>query len=475
MEILTADICVIGGGSGGLSVAAGASQMGAKVILCEGGKMGGDCLNYGCVPSKALIEASRNIHDLRKSAKFGIHANQLEINFSQIHQHIQKVIETIEPHDSIERFESLGVKVIPNYASFIDQKTIQAGSYRIKAKYIVIATGSSAFIPPIKGLSDVPFLTNESIFDLTEKPEHLAVIGGGPIGCEIAQSYALLGTKVTLLESTKHILAPVEKECREVAISAMKAAGIEIKTNLTIDEIAINSDNDQALNIYYQQDDSEQLLTASHLLIATGRTANLHKLNLDNAKIKYHAKGVNVNAKLQTNQKRIYAIGDIASAFQFTHMAAYHAGIVIQNILFKLPAKVNYNSFPWAIYTTPEIAHVGISFDKAIQMGATILSFPYKDNDRAVASLETRGLIKVAVNKKGYVYCACIVGKDAADLITPWTMMIANKLRIKTMASLIIPYPTLSEINKRIAGSYFTPILYGNKTRKLVQFLLKWF
>jgi pyruvate/2-oxoglutarate dehydrogenase complex dihydrolipoamide dehydrogenase (E3) component len=466
MKQIKTDICVIGGGSGGLSVAAGAIQMGAKVVLCEGGKMGGDCLNYGCVPSKAMIEASRIIHSCNKAKEFGIDIKNFEADYKKVQAHVANVIAKIGPHDSVERFESLGVNVIQDYAHIIDKKTVQAGDIQIKAKYIVLATGSRAKIFPIEGLEDIDYLTNETIFSLDKQPEHLLVMGGGPIGVELAQAHALLGSKVTILEAESNILGPVDNDCRQVLLDEFKKLGIDVVTKAKVSKVS-------------KQDAQVKLETnignysGSHLLVATGRQPNIEKLNLDKVGIKHSAKGINVDTRLRTNYKNIYAIGDLASQYQFTHTAGYHAGIVIQNILFKLPAKVNYSSFPWAVYTTPEIAHTGMAIKQAEEVGATILSLPYESNDRAQANLSTNGLLKIAVNKRGYILGASIVGEQAGELITQWTLAIRNKLKIKQMASHIVPYPTLSELNKRIAGSYFTPSLYSEKVKKIVRFLLK--
>ena len=472
MSEIKADICVIGGGSGGLSVASGAAQMGAKVVLCEGHKMGGDCLNYGCIPSKALIEAARTMHHLYKGKQFGIHS-QSQIDFKQIHQHIQNVINTIAPHDSVERFESLGVKVVSANAHFIDHKTVKAGEHIIKAKYFVIATGSRARIFPIIGLDQIDYLTNETIFELNTKPSHLVIVGGGPIGCEIAQSYALLGTKVTLLEAADEILAPVDHDCKTILLNEFERLGIQVITNAQIQSFSQNPDKLKQIN--YICNEQHQEIKASHILIATGRMPNIEKLNLDQAGICYNPRGIVVNDRLRTNHKHIYAIGDIASPLQFTHAAGYQAGIVIQNILFKLPAKINYASFPWVTYTTPEIAHTGLSIKEAHAKNAQILQLSFSDNDRAQANLATQGIIKVALTGKGKILGVSIIGENAGELISPWTIAIKNKLHIKHMASFIAPYPTLSEISKRVAGSFYTPKLYSNKTRKIVQFILKWF
>lgn len=468
METLVGDICIIGAGSGGLSVAAAASQMGAKVILCEGDKMGGDCLNYGCVPSKALIEASRTFKSIHHGKHFGIKTKHIEVDFSDIHQHILNVIQTIEKHDSVERFEGLGVKVIQHPAHFIDNHTIQAGHYQIHAKHTVIATGSHAMIPDIPGLTELDYLTNENIFSLDKKPNRLAIIGGGPIGCEIANAYALLGTEVLLLEATPQILAPADKEARAVIKSALINAGVTIFEDIKITHIS-NIEND------YQIQTNKDTFQASHLLIATGRTPNIQSLKLENTSIKYNKKGIEVDKRMRTSQKRIFAIGDIASPYQFTHAAGYQASIVIQNILFKLPSKVSYDAFPWVIYTTPELAHTGMSLTMAATKNASLLKYPYCDNDRAIAGKHTEGFIKVAVGKKGVILGVTIVGEHAGELISPWSIAIKAKLNIKQMASFIAPYPSLTDISKRVAGSYFTPLLFSKKTKRIVKFLMKYF
>ncbi|AIT09917.1 dihydrolipoamide dehydrogenase [Candidatus Francisella endociliophora] len=466
--MIKADICVIGAGSGGLSVAAGAVQMGAKVVLCEGGKMGGDCLNYGCVPSKAMIEASRIIAKTNKAKDFGININNVDIDYKKVQQHVKNVIAKIEPHDSVERFESLGVNVIQEYAEIVDQHTVKAGNNIIKAKYIVMATGSRASIPSIKGLDTVNYLTNETIFDLVEKPQHLMIIGGGPIGIELAQAHALLGSKVTIFEASDTILGMLDHECRDILLKELDNLGINIITNVNIDSIEQEA---QVIQINCGSKSYE----GSHLLVAAGRQPNIEKLNLQSADITHTSKGISVDNRLRTNLKNIYAIGDVTGGYQFTHVAGYHAGIVIQNMLFKLPSKVDYSSLPWSIYTTPEIAHVGQSMSEAKNAGAKILKISYKDNDRAQASLSTNGLVKVAIDKKGYILGATIIGESASELIVQWTIVIKNKMKIKNMTSQIIAYPTLSELNKRLAGNYFTPTLYGSKVKAIVRFMMKIF
>jgi len=468
------DICVIGGGSGGLSVAAGASQMGARTVLIEKGKMGGDCLNYGCVPSKALIAAGHAAHAIRDSDRFGIVAHEPEVEFRRVHDHVHGVIGAIAPNDSVERFEGLGVTVLQAAARFTGKDEVEADGTTVKAKYFVIATGSSAGVPPIPGLDTVPYLTNETVFDLTERPQHLIVIGGGPIGSEMAQAHRRLGSAVTVLEMFA-VLGKDDPEVTEVVKRRMRAEGIELCEGIKIQKV-LPDGNGVAVEI--EQDGKARTIAGSHLLVAAGRSANVDGLNLEAAGVTYTKKGVDVDARLRSSNKRIFAIGDVAGGFQFTHIAGYHAGIVIRNALFKLPAKVAYHAVPWVTYTDPEIAHVGQTEEQAKKtLGGDIrvLRFAFAENDRAQAERETDGLIKVVTDKKGRVLGASIAGARAGELLLPWVIAVDQKMKIGKMAGIIAPYPTLGEVSKRVAGSYYVPSLFSEKTRKIVRFLLKWF
>ena len=471
-EIIEADICVIGAGSGGLSVAAGASQMGAEVVLIERAKMGGDCLNYGCVPSKALLAAGHAAEAFRTAAPFGIASGDPAIDFAKVHEHVQGVIAAIEPNDSVERFEGLGVRVLQEAGRFTGPREVSAGTATVRAKYFVVATGSSAAVPPIPGLQDVPFLTNESIFELTECPAHLIVIGGGPIGCELAQAHRRLGARVTVLEMFG-ILAKDDAEAAEVVRLQLRREGVELCEGVKIANVSQESGG---VSVEIEQDGQARRIEGSHILVAAGRRPNLDGLDLEAAGIAYSGKGIETDARLRTSNKRVFAIGDVSGALQFTHVAGYHAGIVIRNALFKLPAKVNYKAVPWVTYTDPELANVGLTEAQAQERlgdAIRILRWPFAENDRAQAERETRGFIKVVADRKGRIHGACIVGAHAGDLILPWALAIAQGLKIGAMASVIAPYPTMSEISKRAAGSYYTPSLFSDRTKRLVRFLLK--
>ncbi len=469
-ELVKTDICVIGAGSGGLSVAAGASQMGAKTVLIEKGKMGGDCLNYGCVPSKALIAAGHAAATTRHAGRFGVNGHEPEVDFAAVNDHVHGVIGAIAPHDSVERFEGLGVNVIKGTARFNGPNEVEVNGTRIRARRFVVATGSSAAHPPIPGLKDVPYFTNETIFDLRDRPEHLIVIGGGPIGSELAQAHRRLGSRVSVVEMFK-ILGKDDPEVTEVVRQRMADEGIDMLEGVKIVEVAPAGNG---LSVTIEADGETRIVAGSHLLVAAGRRPNVDGLGLDKAGIEYSPKGIKVDDRLRTTNKQVFAIGDVAGGYQFTHMAGYHAGIVIRNALFRLPAKVNYRAVPWVTYTDPEIAHVGLTeADARKQHGDTIkvLRWSFDENDRAQAERETDGLIKVVVAKGGRILGVSIAGPRAGELLMPWILAISQKLKIGAMASFIAPYPTLGEVSKRVAGSYFTPALFGPRTRKLVGLL----
>jgi len=477
MNTIKTDICVIGAGSGGLSVAAGAVQMGASVVLIEKGKMGGDCLNTGCVPSKAILAAGHVAQNMRDAASFGIEAVEPNIDMAKVHEHVHAVIAGIEPNDSAERFTGLGVNVIQAAAEFVDEHTVKAGDNIIKAKYFVVATGSSAFVPPIDGINDVTFYTNENIFRIKEKVEHLIIVGGGPIGMELAQAHRRLGAKVTVIEVMK-LLAKDDPDLTSIVINHLTKEGINFHES--VNNLRFES-HDNGIHAFFDEADGETTkvcdIHGSHLLIATGRKANVNGLNLEAAGVTYSPRGIEVDKRLRSSNKKIFAIGDVAGPYQFTHMAAYQAGIIIRNILFKMPAKVDYSAVPWVTYTDPELAHVGLTEADAKAQGkdVRILKWSFAENDRARAERRTEGLVKVVVTPKGLILGASIVGLHAGELIQPWILAISQKLKIGAMASAIAPYPTLAEVNKRIAGSFYTDKLFSTGTKRIVRFLMRWF
>ncbi|MEH6835803.1 MULTISPECIES: dihydrolipoyl dehydrogenase family protein [Falsihalocynthiibacter] len=467
MKRLETDICVIGGGSGGLSVASGAVQMGARVVLVEGHKMGGDCLNYGCVPSKALIAAGKAAHAQTSGARFGVTPVQPQINYAAAKDFVHSVISTIEPNDSVERFEGLGVTVLSEFGEFISPTELQVGDTIIKARRFVIATGSSPLVPPIPGLDTVPYLTNESLFDLRDQPEHLLVIGGGPIGLEMAQAHARLGSKVTVIEGA-NALGKDDPELAEIALKNLRAEGIIIEENALVSEV---SGKAGALEVTAKDG---RVFKGSHLLMAVGRKVNIERLNLEKAGVETTRSGVTVDAQLKSSNRKIYAIGDVSGGLQFTHVAGYHAGVVIKSALFGLPSKAKNNHLPWATYIDPELAQVGLSEAQAREKygdRVTVIRFPYSENDRAITEAKTEGLVKVMVVKSRPVG-ASIVGAQAGVLIGTWAMAIANNLKMGAIAATVLPYPTLGEVNKRVAGAYFSPMIFeSSKVKRVVRLI----
>ncbi|MEA2875131.1 MAG: hypothetical protein QOF14_327 [Hyphomicrobiales bacterium] len=460
---------MIGAGSGGLSVAAAAAAFGVPVVLIEKGKMGGDCLNYGCVPSKALLAAARHAMEPKRVTPFGLTLPRAEIDFAKVSAHVHGVIAAIAPNDSKERFTGLGVHVIEGVARFADAATVTVGDrFEIKARRFVIATGSSPAVPPIPGLAETPYLTNETVFELKRCPEHLIIVGAGPIGLELAQAHRRLGAKVTVLE-TATPLAKDDPECAAIVLEQLTREGIVIRSGVKVTRIGHNDGKIQAV---IETSQGEEIIEGSSLLIAAGRRANVEGLDLDKAGIKYEPRGIVVDKGLKTTNKKAYAIGDAAGG-QFTHVANYHAGIVIRNALFRLPAKASDDAIPWVTFTDPELAHVGLGEAQARERHKTIrvLRWPYHENDRAQAERDTHGHIKVVTAKNGRILGASIVGAHAGELITAWTLALSRGLNIRAMTDVVVPYPTLSEIGKRAAIGYFSPSLSNPKLRRVINFL----
>ena len=470
MTKITTDLLVIGAGSGGLSVAAGAVQMGAKVVLLEDHKMGGDCLNYGCVPSKALIAAGKQAHTLRTGARFGVAGVVPQVDYAAAKDHVNNVIATIAPVDSVERFEGLGVRVIQDRGRFIDGNTVKAGTHEITARRVVIATGSSPFVPPIPGLDKVPYLTNETLWDLRDLPKHLLIVGGGPIGIEMAQAHLRLGSKVTVIEGMK-AMGKDDPELAKIVLDRMRDEGMVIEENAMAEEIS-GAQGD----ITVKAKDG-RVFKGTHLLMAVGRSANMKDLGLEEAGIEYDRGGIWVDASMKTTNNKVYAIGDVAGQLQFTHVAGYHAGVVIRSILFGLPSKAKQGHIPWATYTDPELAQVGLTEQQARgEHGdkVEVARFEFHENDRAIAEGKTTGLIKVMV-VKGRPVGASIVGASAGDLIGVWALAIANNLKMSQVAGMVAPYPTLGEVNKRAAGAYFSPRLFKSAmVKRVVGLVQRW-
>jgi len=469
-EELKPDICVIGGGSGGLTVAAAAAAFGVPVVLVEGGKMGGDCLNYGCVPSKALLAAGKTAAAMRHAGAFGIEAVEPNVDFPDVMDHVRSVIAAIAPNDSVERFTALGVRVIEDYGRFLDRETLAAGDFIIKPRRFVIATGSSPFVPPIPGLDEVPFFTNETIFENEKRPDHLIVIGGGPIGMEMAQAHRRLGSGVTVIEGLK-ALGKDDPELTALVLDRLRSEGIAIHEEAKV--ASVSRGEGSALVVRYETADGEAEVTGSHILVATGRKPNLERLDLDKAGVKHDRNGIKVNRALRSSNRKIYAIGDIAGGLQFTHVAGYHAALVVQSILFRVPGKEKRDIIPWVTYTDPELAHVGLDEKDARKRHRTIrvLRWPYAENDRAQAERKTDGMVKLITDRKGRILGADIVGAGAGEMINIFALAVAKNMNVSDLRAFIPPYPTMTEMAKRAATSFSVPVTRKPSVRRLIAFL----
>ena len=430
--------------------------------------MGGDCLNYGCVPSKALIATGKAAHAQRTSEQYGVAAAEGKVDYAAAKDHVAGVIEQIAPVDSQARFEGLGVEVIREYGRFISDREVQAGETVIEARRIVIATGSSPMVPPIDGLQDVPFETNETLFDLREKPRHLLIVGGGPIGMEMAQAHIRMGCEVTVIEGDR-ALGKDDPETAAVVLRVLKDEGVVIEENAKAARIS-----GTAGDIKVEAEDG-RVFNGSHLLMAVGRKNNTEKLDLDKAGIEAENGSVKVDASMRTSNRRVYAIGDVAGGMQFTHVAGYHAGVIIRSLLFAIPSKAKTAHIPWVTYTAPELAQVGATEKEAREKHGDrleVVRFHYNENDRAIAERQTTGLIKVMV-VKGKPVGASIAGHLAGELIGLWALALANNLKMSQIAGMVAPYPTYGEINKRAAGAYFSPRLFDSKLVKTVVSLVQ--
>ncbi len=468
-ERITADLCIIGAGSGGLSVAAGAAQMGARVVLIEGRRMGGDCLNYGCVPSKALIAAAKAAQGHRSSAPLGIAAHEPTVDYAAVMDHVQRTIAAIAPNDSVERFEGLGVRVIQAHGRFTGPGEVTAGAQVIAARRFVIATGSSPAVPPIPGLDTVPYLTNETLWDNRDLPGTLIVIGGGPIGIELAQAHRRLGSRVIVLEALT-ALGHEDPEIAAVALARLRAEGVEIRDGAKVAAVAGTAG---AIEVTLE---GGEALAGTHLLVATGRRANVEGMGLEAAGIEFGRSGVTVGSDLRSvSNRRVYAIGDVAGGLQYTHLANYHAGLVIRSALFRLPVTNRTGHIPRVTFTDPEIAQVGLTEAEAREQhgdAVEVHRFPFSESDRALTEAKPEGLVKAVTGRRGRILGCSIAGAQAGELIHPWALALASGRKIGARAGYVAPYPTLSEAGKRAAGAYYAPRLFANRWVRLAVRLL---
>ena len=469
------DLVVIGGGAGGLVVASVASQLGLDVVLINKEEnMGGDCLHYGCVPSKALLKSASIAHTVNHADRWGVAASHPVIDMANINAAVKKAVDTIQVHDSRERFESLGCEVITGEAHFISDSQIEVNDKTIAAKRFVIATGSSVWTPPIKGLDSINYLTNEDMFSLPKLPESLIVLGGGPVGVEMAQAYSRLGSKVMIVELAPRILSREDEQSSEILTEVLSAEGVSIRVNSEVVEVRTSDKNTSNKNKQIILKDGN-VLEAEEILIAIGRRAVVDSLALDKANVIYDAKGIKVNRKMQTSNKKIYACGDVTGEMQLTHIAELQAGIVLANMIFKLPKKINYDVIPSVVYTDPEVAQVGISVEECKKMPhGEVYQFDVAKLDRAITDGHEKGMATV-LTRKGRIVGAHIIAPHAGELIHELALAIQEKMKVSKLTSLVHAYPSYSQLNKRLAGQYYNDRLFSRWTKKIVAFLWAYF
>ncbi|WP_421857209.1 dihydrolipoyl dehydrogenase family protein [Oceanicaulis sp.] len=466
-ERIKADLAIIGAGAAGLVTASGAAQLGRKVVLFEAGEMGGDCLNYGCVPSKAILTAAHKVQAIRDASKYGITVGEPSVDFAKVRETIQTAITTIEPNDSQERFEGFGVKVVREYARFENEDTLVSDSVEVKAKRIVVATGTRAFIPPIDGLSGAPYLTNETIWSLETLPEHLIVLGAGPIGAELGQAFRRLGSDVTIIEAGVP-LARFEPEHAALVTDALMRDGVTLHAGLSASKV---SHDDTGVSVTLSDGQS---VSGSHILVATGRKPVTDGLNLEAAGVETDARGIVCDDRLRTSNKRVLAAGDIAGKGGLTHLAGWHGSVILRNLYYGLSTGQSSQPIPGAVYTDPPIAQVGLTEAQArAEHGDTIkiASWGFDDNDRAIAETDVRGGVKLILGKGGKVLGAHAAGARADDLIQIAGGVMARGGTVRDLTSPVAPYPTRGEIFKRAAGSYYEPVVFGAMAKLLARVL----
>jgi pyruvate/2-oxoglutarate dehydrogenase complex dihydrolipoamide dehydrogenase (E3) component len=472
------DVVVIGAGAAGLSVAAISAGLGLKVALVERGRMGGDCLNYGCVPSKALLAAAHAAAEARGAGRFGLRLPPPEVDWAGVRAHVQGAIARIAPNDSAARFRGMGVEVVEASAHFLGPDAVEAGGRRLGFRRCVVAAGSAAIVPDLPGLDGVPWLTNETIFDLEEPPAHLLVLGGGPIGLEMAQAHARLGCRVSLLEAAPRIMARDDEELVEGLRPFLRADGVEIREGIRVSRLERPADGARGV-VAVLEDGSP--VAGTHLLLATGRAPRLTGLDLVAGNITAGPRGITTGRDLRSvSNRRVWAVGDIADPEglgprAFTHVASQHAGIVVRSMLFRLPGtRLDYDALPRVTYTDPELAQVGLTEAEAREAGhadVSVLRWPLSENDRAIAEGRPEGLVKLVVGRRGRLLGAGILAPRAGEMAGLYGVMIGRRLPMSALAGLVLPYPTLSEAGKRAAGEYFTPRLLSPATKRLIGWL----
>ncbi len=447
----TYDIVIIGAGSAGLVAASAAKSMGANVLLIENKKMGGDCLNYGCVPSKSFLKVAHFANKMKAVKQYGIQKVKVDINMSDVMNRVNNIVSEIAPHDSIERFENMGVEVVIGNAKFIDSHHLEIDGKTYSCKNIVIATGSRAYIPPIKGLQDITFETNETIFNLNKQPKHLIVLGAGPIGLEMGQGFAHLGSKVSVVDHSSTIFKKDDPKVSDIMKQILINDGVDLYLSFSVDEI---KQVGQQIEVHIRNAKEQKVIIGDTLLVSTGRIPNIEGLEIDRIGLQTNERGyVIVDSYLRTNIKNIYACGDVHGLYQFTHTAGYEASVVVKNALIAPIFKTNYHNIAWITYTVPEVGHVGIS--KNNSKHAHLIKYEYtidiRDNDRNKTDDDRVGFITVLLDYKKRVIGASMVSESTSDLLPILCLMVSQKMKVNTLLNMIYPYPTKASSLQNIA------------------------
>ncbi len=469
------DLGILGGGAAGLTAAAGAAQFGAKTVLVEkGNALGGDCLHFGCVPSKTLIRTAGIWSLARRAKEFGLPEVELPpVNLAAVMDRVRSVIARIQEHDSPERFCRLGAAVRFGNPRFVDDHTVSVGGDRLTARAWIVATGSSPALPPVEGLANVSYWTNETVFSQEKLPGRLIVLGGGPIGVEMAQAFRRLGSNVTLVEYAEQLLGPEDPDIAAILRDRLEAEGVKVLAGTkALKAAAANSSI--LLRVAPAKGDGEPwTVEGDALLVAAGRQANVEGLDLHAAGVAFSPRGVPADARMRTNVPHIYSCGDVNGVFPFTHVAGYEAGIALSNAVLRLPRRADYSKVPWVTYTDPEVASVGLNEKRAKAAGVEyrVLTTPFREVDRALAEGEIGGKIKVLIGPSGELLGCQIAGHHAGELIHEWVAAISGGVKLSTLAGAVHAYPTLAEISKRAAGSYYSEKLFSDRTRKILRFL----
>jgi pyruvate/2-oxoglutarate dehydrogenase complex dihydrolipoamide dehydrogenase (E3) component len=426
---------------------------------------------FGCVPSKTLIQTAHVYHLMKNASRFGLPSVEVRpVDFREVTRRIQSVIQTIQKHDSEERFCGLGVKVEFGTPTFKDKHTIDLNGKSLSAKNWVIATGSSAAIPPVPGLEQTPYLTNRDLYSFDRLPASMIILGAGPIAAEMAQAFCRLGTRVDVIQRSGQILSNEDKDMADQVMEVLQGEGVAFHLNTTI--LSTRDLGKQREVVIETQEGEPRSLKAETILVALGREANLKGLNLEGIGIPHDDKGLTLDARLRTNHKHIYGSGDVTGTYQFTHAAGYEGSIVVSNAIFHLPRKVDYTYLPWCTYTHPELASIGMNEKRAKAAGIEydIWVEEFKDNDRSIAEGELVGKIKMLLDKKGKPIGVQILGPRAGDLVSEWVAALNGGVKPMTLAAAVHPYPTLGEINKKVAGTYLSSKIFSERVKKGLRF-----